>query len=235
MRRYETAASAGARCARRAILYPVRNIDPARERVQGSSLRCFVFRNVVRYESQFYVQSCAQYAHKHALWYLLAASSFSPAAFIPARPATAVCSTVGAAEVDWYGNSLIVKKAFESAQESNLLQAVYDSKLLSRAEAAGVTLKSLEPVLAIASKNPEVLVLVESAGPDVYLSSPPLSTLPPALSRCSLHPLPPHRRRRPAQSRRRHPPLPVRPWIRRTRDRGAHRRASVDWRCNPRR
>jgi len=132
VRRYETAASAGARCARRAILYPVRNIDPARERVQGSSLRCFVFRNVVRYESQFYVQSCAQYAHKHTLWYLLTASSFSPAAFLPARPVTAVCSTVGAAEVDRYGNSLIVKKALKSAQESNLLQALYDSKLLSR-------------------------------------------------------------------------------------------------------
>ena len=91
------------------------------------------------------------------------ASSF---AFAPSpRPSMAL--RVDIAEVDATGNNIIVKKTLAQASESGLLTSVYKSGLLSKAKAAGVTLTSLEPLLKLASENPDVLLLVESAGPDV--------------------------------------------------------------------
>ena len=71
------------------------------------------------------------------------------------------------AEVDAVGNNIIVKKTLAKAQDSGLLTKVYQSGLLSKAKKAGVTLTSLEPVLKLASENPDVLLLVEASGPDV--------------------------------------------------------------------
>ena len=74
---------------------------------------------------------------------------------------------VDIAEVDSTGNNVIVKKTLVKAQEDDLLGKVYRSGLLSKAQKAGVSLKNLEPFLELASKNPDLLILAESAGPDV--------------------------------------------------------------------
>ena len=80
------------------------------------------------------------------------------------------------------GNNLIVKKSLATAQSSGLLTSVYESGLLSKAQAAGVSLSSLEPLLKLASENPDVLLLLESAGPDVLPLLPTiLSAAPKAL------------------------------------------------------
>lgn len=67
-------------------------------------------------------------------------------------------------------------------ESSRLLTKVAASGLLSKAQDAGLTLTKLEPLLALAAENKDVLVLVEAATPEVLPLLPKLVELaPPAL------------------------------------------------------
>ncbi|GMH97738.1 hypothetical protein TrST_g166 [Triparma strigata] len=103
-----------------------------------------------------------------------------PPTFRPNRaPSTSL--SIQIAEVDATGNNLIVKKTLAKAQETGLLNKVYESGLLRNAKEAGVTLTSLEPFLKLASSNPDLLILVESAGPDLLPLIPTLVDTAPSL------------------------------------------------------
>ena len=74
---------------------------------------------------------------------------------------------IKAPEFDSFGNNLAVKKLLTSVETSGLLSSVAKSGLLSKAQKAGISLAKLEPLLELASKNPDVLVLVEASGPEL--------------------------------------------------------------------
>ena len=85
-------------------------------------------------------------------------------------------------EVDSIGNNVAVKKLLEDVESSRLLTKVAQSGLLSKAQKAGLSLSKLEPLLALAATNKEVLILVEAATPEVLPILPKLIQLaPPAL------------------------------------------------------
>jgi hypothetical protein len=66
-------------------------------------------------------------------------------------------------------------------EESGLLTKVAESGLLSKAQAAGVSLSKLEPLLALAADNPQILILVEAAGPELLPILPTIVDLAPPL------------------------------------------------------
>jgi hypothetical protein len=107
------------------------------------------------------------------------------AAFVPAsRPTFAVTSlsagtTVYGKEVDSIGNNIAVKNLLESVERKGLLKAVASSGLLSKAQKAGVSLSKLEPLLALAADNPDILILVEASGPELLPILPTLVDLAP--------------------------------------------------------
>lgn len=85
-------------------------------------------------------------------------------------------------EVDNIGNNIAVKDLLASVESSGLLSKVASSGLLSKAQAAGIGLSKLEPLLRLASENKEILILVESATPELLPLLPKLLELaPPAL------------------------------------------------------
>jgi hypothetical protein len=85
-------------------------------------------------------------------------------------------------EVDQFGNNIIVKNLLKNVESSGLLTKVAQSGLLSKAQEAGLSLSKLEPLLALAATNKDVLVLVEAATPEVLPILPKLIELaPPAL------------------------------------------------------
>ena len=53
------------------------------------------------------------------------------------------------------------------------------SGLLSKAQAAGISLSSLEPLLALAADNPDILILVEASGPELLPLLPTIVDLAP--------------------------------------------------------
>ena len=97
------------------------------------------------------------------------------------RSRTGTNLKVEIAEVDSIGNNIIVKNSLVKAQQNGLLTSVYESGILSKAQAAGVSLSSLEPLLKLASENPDVLLLVESAGPDILPLLPTIVDAAPGL------------------------------------------------------
>ena len=85
-------------------------------------------------------------------------------------------------EVDQVGNNIAVKNLLEDVESSGLLTKVAQSGLLSKAQEAGLTLSKLEPLLALAATNKDVLILVESATPELLPILPKVVELaPPAL------------------------------------------------------
>lgn len=85
-------------------------------------------------------------------------------------------------EVDSIGNNIALKKLLMDVEASGLLTKVAQSGLLSKAQEAGLTLSKLEPLLALAAENKEILILVEAATPEVLPILPKLVDLaPPAL------------------------------------------------------
>jgi hypothetical protein len=84
-------------------------------------------------------------------------------------------------QVDRFGNNIVIKDALTKASESGLLTKVYQSGLLSKADAAGVSLSSLEPLLKLTEKNPDLLLIVEAAGPDFLKLLPTIVDTTPAL------------------------------------------------------
>lgn len=57
---------------------------------------------------------------------------------------------------------------------------VAKSGLLSKAQAAGLSLSNLEPLLELAADNPDVLVLVEASAPELLPLLPKIVELAPA-------------------------------------------------------
>jgi len=108
------------------------------------------------------------------------ASAFAPAP-ISQRPAVSVRSSL-ADEVDAIGNNVAVKALLEDVESSGLLTQVAQSGLLSKAQEAGISLSKLEPLLALAAENKEILILVEASTPELLPILPKLVELaPPAL------------------------------------------------------
>lgn len=86
------------------------------------------------------------------------------------------------AEVDVTGNNLVVKEILQTIQEKEILSKVASSGLLSKAQKAGVSLSNLEDLLVVASKNPDILILVEASTPEILPLLPKVLELaPPAL------------------------------------------------------
>lgn len=91
-------------------------------------------------------------------------------------------TTLPGAEVDDVGNNVAFKNLLLEIEESRLLSQVASSGLLSKAQEAGVSLSKLEPLLKLASDNPDILVLVEASGPELLPVLPTVVKLaPPAL------------------------------------------------------
>jgi hypothetical protein len=86
------------------------------------------------------------------------------------------------AEVDTVGNNIAVRDLLVDIEKSRLLSKVAQSGLLSKAQAAGVSLSNLEPLLALAAGNKDVLILVEASGPELLPLLPTMvKFVPPAL------------------------------------------------------
>ena len=83
------------------------------------------------------------------------------------------------AEVDSLGNNIKVKSLLEKVEAEGLLTKVAESGLLSKAQKAGITLSKLEPLLALAAENPDILILVEASGPELLPILPSLVDLAP--------------------------------------------------------
>ena len=92
---------------------------------------------------------------------------------------TAIAASSLADEVDSLGNNIAVKNLLTDVESSGLLTQVAQSGLLSKAQEAGLTLSKLEPLLALAAENKEVLILVEAATPEVLPILPKLVSLAP--------------------------------------------------------
>ena len=108
---------------------------------------------------------------------MAASSAYGFAPVANSRPSFAL--NVAAAEVDSYGNNIAVKSLLEKVESEGLLSKVAESGLLSKTQEAGLTLSKIEPLLLLAETNPEVLVLIEAAGPDVLPLLPKIVDIAP--------------------------------------------------------
>lgn len=102
------------------------------------------------------------------------------AAFAPvAQQRVSTSLNVYGAEVDSVGNNIKVKSLLEKVEAEGLLSKVAQSGLLSKAQKAGITLSKLEPLLALAAENPDILILVEASGPELLAILPSVVDLAP--------------------------------------------------------
>jgi len=102
-------------------------------------------------------------------------------AFVP-QTRVAFSSHLGAtaAETDRYGNNILVKEVLAKVEREGLLTKVAQSGLLSKAQKAGISLSKLEPLLKLASENPDILVLVEASGPELLPLLPKIVEVAPS-------------------------------------------------------
>jgi hypothetical protein len=105
------------------------------------------------------------------------ASAFAPAPVAQRNVALSASSL--ADEVDATGNNIAVKNLLTKVESEGLLTKVAQSGLLSKAQEAGLSLSKLEPLLALAAENPEILILVESATPELLPILPKVVDLAP--------------------------------------------------------
>lgn len=105
----------------------------------------------------------------------------SAAAFVPSsrQPVISSLKVSSIPDDDSLGNNIAVKTLLEDIESSGLLTKVAKSGLLSKAQKAGLTLSKLEPLLAVAAENKEVLILVEAATPDVLPLLPQIISIAP--------------------------------------------------------
>lgn len=103
------------------------------------------------------------------------------AAFAPnaAHHSSTTALNVYRTEVDSVGNNVKVKSLLEKVESERLLSKVAASGLLSKAQKAGITLTKLEPLLALAAENPDILILVEASGPELLAVLPSVVDLAP--------------------------------------------------------
>mmetsp|Transcript_2154 Transcript_2154/g.6133 ORF Transcript_2154/g.6133 Transcript_2154/m.6133 type:complete len:193 (-) Transcript_2154:121-699(-) len=113
-----------------------------------------------------------------ALW-VATVSAFAPATRNVAV-STSLRSSSLAEEVDSVGNNIAIKQLLTDVESSGLLTKVAQSGLLSKAQKAGLSLSKLEPLLALAAQNKEILVLVEAATPEVLPILPKIVEVAPA-------------------------------------------------------
>ena len=96
------------------------------------------------------------------------ATAFAPSGSqAPPRIVSQRPMSIDTPEVDSTGNNLAVKSLLTDIESSGLLSKVAQAGLLSKAQAAGISLTKLEPLLALAASNKDVMILVESAGPEL--------------------------------------------------------------------
>ena len=107
------------------------------------------------------------------------ANGFAPTTPMAQRNVVELRASSMADEVDQVGNNIAVKNLLEDVEASGLLTKVAQSGLLSKAQEAGLTLSKLEPLLALAATNKEVLILVESATPELLPLLPKIVELAP--------------------------------------------------------
>lgn len=111
----------------------------------------------------------------------LFASSTNAFAPVQNNP-TFVAPLKAVAEVDKYGNNNAVKSLLSKVEDTQLLTKVAQAGLLSKAQASGISLTKLEPLLELAASNKDVMILLEAAAPEALPILPKLVELaPPAL------------------------------------------------------
>eukprot|EP00567_Pseudictyota_dubia_P011117 CAMPEP_0197433196 /NCGR_PEP_ID=MMETSP1175-20131217/1129_1 /TAXON_ID=1003142 /ORGANISM="Triceratium dubium, Strain CCMP147" /LENGTH=194 /DNA_ID=CAMNT_0042961501 /DNA_START=63 /DNA_END=647 /DNA_ORIENTATION=+ len=106
------------------------------------------------------------------------ACAFAPAA----APRNAFVTRMEASalpEVDSTGNNIAVKTLLTDIESSGLLTKVAEAGLLSKAQKAGISLTKLEPLIALAAENKDVLILVEAASPELLPLLPKIVELAP--------------------------------------------------------
>ena len=82
-------------------------------------------------------------------------------------PLSAASGSFTGDKVDNNGNNVAVKNLLDKMQNDEFLSRVAESGLLSKAQAAGITLSKLEPLLQLAAAHPDILILVEASGPEL--------------------------------------------------------------------
>lgn len=97
--------------------------------------------------------------------FVLFASNAS--AFAPTPKSRVSVSVQAKPLVDNNGNNIKIRDLLSKVDSSNVLTKVADAKLLSNAQASGITLSSLEPLLRAAGGNQEVMILLEAATPEL--------------------------------------------------------------------
>mmetsp|Transcript_15430 Transcript_15430/g.29105 ORF Transcript_15430/g.29105 Transcript_15430/m.29105 type:complete len:190 (-) Transcript_15430:199-768(-) len=86
-------------------------------------------------------------------------------AFIPVGT-TRGFAPLKASQVDDVGNNVAVKNLLQQVENTRLLSKVAQAGILSKAQASGITLSKLEPLLKLAASNKEVMILLEAAAPE---------------------------------------------------------------------
>uniref|UniRef100_A0A7S3Q092 Uncharacterized protein n=1 Tax=Chaetoceros debilis TaxID=122233 RepID=A0A7S3Q092_9STRA len=107
----------------------------------------------------------------------LVASSASAFAPVPvSRSAVAPLN----ARVDAIGNNIAVQNLLIQVEETKLLSKIAQSGLLSKAQASGVTLTQLEPLIKLAASNKDAMIILEAAAPEALPILPKIVDLTPA-------------------------------------------------------
>ena len=138
--------------------------------------------------SRFFLLKFVSEIFDFSLFQFTALLCSAVSAFAPATPAArqfvakplAATDAVLDTEVDTIGNNIAVKDLLASIEEKKLLSQVAKSGLLSKAQAAGISLSKLETLLAFAADQPELLILVEASGPEILPLLPTVIDLAPA-------------------------------------------------------
>ena len=128
----------------------------------------------------FLMLTCVSFFFRVFLFTALAAATTSAFAPAPGAQQSVVSLRASLADqVDTVGNNVAVKNLLEDVESSGLLTKVAQSGLLSKAQEAGITLSKLEPLLALAAENKDVLILVEAATPELLPILPKVVELAP--------------------------------------------------------
>lgn len=125
------------------------------------------FSRSMLFDSFMFACSSASHSSRHFPYsglFVACTSAFAPAPV--AQTGVSLRSSL-ANEVDSVGNNIAVKSLLQDVEASGLLTKVAQSGLLSKAQEAGISLSKLEPLLALAAENKEILILVEAATPEL--------------------------------------------------------------------
>ena len=85
-----------------------------------------------------------------------------------------------AVQFDDVGNNIAVKNLLEQVESTRLLSKVAQAGVLSKAQASGITLTKLEPLLKLAASNKDVMILLEAAAPEALPLLPKIVEVAPS-------------------------------------------------------